>query len=29
MILVENFVCNETNFKLYPIFDRVTMEFFS
>ena len=26
--LVESFVCDETNFKLYPVFDREPMEFF-
>ena len=28
MTLVENFVCNETKFELYPIFDREPLEFF-
>ena len=26
--MVENFVCNEINFVLYPIFDRESVEFF-
>ena len=26
--LVESFVCDETNFKLYPVFDREPMQFF-
>ena len=28
MTLVENFVCNEAYFELYPIFDREPVEFF-
>ena len=26
--MVENFVCNEANFELYPTFDREPLEFF-
>ena len=26
--MVENFICNETYFELYPIFDREPVEFF-
>ena len=28
MTLVKNFACNETNFELYPIFDREPVEIF-
>ena len=28
LTLVENFVCNEAYFELYPIFDREPVEFF-